>query len=122
MWFFVPPFEFLAYISDPSEHKILLAFWLGIAAWLVYDVVILKENFCVYVCPYARCSQLCLIATRYKSSTTKIEAAPYMRARRNLKSQKTWAGFCKFSFSQSPSKKQTVIKLSPQKRYQASKK
>jgi len=24
---------------------------------------------------------------------------------RNLKSQKTWAGFCKFSFSQSPSKK-----------------
>ena len=54
MWFFVPPFEFLAYISDPAEHKILLAFWLGIAAWLVYDVVILKENFCVYVCPYAR--------------------------------------------------------------------
>ena len=54
MWFFVPPFEFLAYISDPSEHKILLAFWLSIAAWLVYDVVILKENFCVYVCPYAR--------------------------------------------------------------------
>ena len=54
MWFFVPPFEFLAYISEPSEHKILLAFWLSIAAWLVYDVVILKENFCVYVCPYAR--------------------------------------------------------------------
>ena len=54
MWFFVPPFEFLAYISEPSEHKILLAFWLGIATWLVYDVVILKENFCVYVCPYAR--------------------------------------------------------------------
>ena len=54
MWFFVPPFDFLAYISEPSEHKILLAFWLSIAAWLVYDVVILKENFCVYVCPYAR--------------------------------------------------------------------
>ena len=54
MWFFVPPLEFLAYISEPSEHKILLAFWLSIAAWLVYDVVILKENFCVYVCPYAR--------------------------------------------------------------------
>jgi len=54
MWFFVPPFDFLVYISEPSEHKILLAFWLGIAAWLVYDVVILKENFCVYVCPYAR--------------------------------------------------------------------
>ena len=54
MWFFVPPLDFFAYLHDASEHKILLAFWLSIAAWLVYDVVILKENFCVYVCPYAR--------------------------------------------------------------------
>ncbi len=23
LWYFVPPFEFLAYISEPSEHKIL---------------------------------------------------------------------------------------------------
>ncbi|MGF7493806.1 cytochrome c oxidase accessory protein CcoG [Campylobacter concisus] len=54
MWFFVPPLDFFAYLHDASEHKILLAFWLSIAAWLVYDVIILKENFCVYVCPYAR--------------------------------------------------------------------
>ena len=54
LWFFVPPLDFFAYLHDASEHKILLAFWLSIAAWLVYDVVILKENFCVYVCPYAR--------------------------------------------------------------------
>ena len=54
MWFFVPPLDFFTYLNDASEHKILLAFWLSIAAWLVYDVVILKENFCVYVCPYAR--------------------------------------------------------------------
>ena len=54
MWYFVPPLDFFAYLNDASEHKILLAFWLGIAAWLIYDVVILKENFCVYVCPYAR--------------------------------------------------------------------
>ena len=54
MWYFVPPLDFFAYLHDASEHKILLAFWLSIAAWLVYDVVILKENFCVYVCPYAR--------------------------------------------------------------------
>ena len=54
LWFFVPPLDFFAYLNDVSEHKILLAFWLSIAAWLVYDVVILKENFCVYVCPYAR--------------------------------------------------------------------
>ena len=54
MWYFVPPLDFFAYLNDASEHKILLAFWLSVAAWLVYDVVILKENFCVYVCPYAR--------------------------------------------------------------------
>ena len=54
LWYFVPPLDFFAYLNDVSEHKILLAFWLSIAAWLVYDVVILKENFCVYVCPYAR--------------------------------------------------------------------
>ena len=54
LWYFVPPLDFFAYLNDASEHKILLAFWLSIAAWLVYDVVILKENFCVYVCPYAR--------------------------------------------------------------------
>ena len=54
MWYFVPPLDFFAYLNDASEHKILLAFWLSIATWLVYDVVILKENFCAYVCPYAR--------------------------------------------------------------------
>lgn len=54
LWYFVPPLDFFAYLKEPSEHGVLLAFWLVIAIWLVYDVVILKENFCIYVCPYAR--------------------------------------------------------------------
>ena len=54
LWYFVPPLDFFAYLKEPSEHGFLLAFWLVIAIWLVYDVVILKENFCIYVCPYAR--------------------------------------------------------------------
>ncbi|WP_103641412.1 cytochrome c oxidase accessory protein CcoG [Campylobacter concisus] len=54
LWYFVPPLDFFAYLKEPSEHGVLLAFWLVIATWLVYDVVILKENFCIYVCPYAR--------------------------------------------------------------------
>ena len=54
LWYFVPPLDFFAYLKEPSEHGVLLAFWLVIAVWLVYDVIILKENFCVYVCPYAR--------------------------------------------------------------------
>ena len=54
LWYFVPPLDFFAYLKEPSEHGVLVAFWLVIAIWLVYDVVILKENFCIYVCPYAR--------------------------------------------------------------------
>ena len=54
LWFFVPPQEFLAQILDPAEHKILLGAWIVIAAFLIFDVAFLGENFCIYVCPYAR--------------------------------------------------------------------
>ena len=54
LWFFVPPQDFFAQISNPSEHKILLGAWLVIAVFLIFDVAFLGENFCVYVCPYAR--------------------------------------------------------------------
>jgi cytochrome c oxidase accessory protein FixG len=54
MWYFVPPADFFAYLSNPLEHTILLGFVLGIAGFLVYDVVSLKEDFCVYICPYSR--------------------------------------------------------------------
>ena len=54
LWFFVPPQDFFAQISDPAEHKILLGAWLVIAAFLIFDVAFLGENFCIYVCPYAR--------------------------------------------------------------------
>jgi len=54
MWYFVPPEDFLAYLANPTEHMTMLGFVLGIAAFLIYDIVILKENFCVYVCPYSR--------------------------------------------------------------------
>jgi len=54
MWYFVPPEDFMAYIQNPSEHMVLVGTILGIVAFLVYDVIFLKENFCVYVCPYSR--------------------------------------------------------------------
>ncbi len=54
LFFFVPPYEFFAYLSDPLEHRILFGFWLGIAAFLTLDVTFLGENFCIYACPYAR--------------------------------------------------------------------
>ncbi len=54
MWYFVPPETFFKYLSNPSEHMTMLGFVLGVAAFLIYDIVILKENFCIYVCPYSR--------------------------------------------------------------------
>ncbi len=54
MWYFVPPEDFFAYIQNPGEHPVLMGTILTIVGFLVYDVVFLKENFCVYVCPYSR--------------------------------------------------------------------
>ncbi len=54
MWFFVPPEDFFAYLQNPTEHMFLIGFVLAIAGFLVYDVILLKEEFCVYVCPYSR--------------------------------------------------------------------
>ena len=54
MWYFVPPEDFFKYMSNPSEHLILVGFVLGITIFLIYDIVFLQENFCIYVCPYSR--------------------------------------------------------------------
>ncbi|OPX27762.1 MAG: cytochrome c oxidase accessory protein CcoG [Campylobacteraceae bacterium 4484_166] len=54
MWYFVPPADFFAYMSNPMEHTVLLGFIVAIALFLVYDVVWLKEDFCIYICPYSR--------------------------------------------------------------------
>ncbi len=54
MWFFVPPEDFFEYLATPSEHMILVGMVVGIALFIIADVVFIKENFCVYVCPYSR--------------------------------------------------------------------
>lgn len=54
MWFFVPPEDFFAYMENPLEHTVLLGTLATITAFLVADIVFIKENFCVYVCPYSR--------------------------------------------------------------------
>ncbi len=53
-WYFLPPEDFFTYLQDPTEHTVLLGFVIAIALFLIYDVIILKEDFCIYVCPYAR--------------------------------------------------------------------
>ena len=54
LWFFVPPEDFFNYLADFNNHWTLFGSVLGIAAFLIYDVVWMKENFCIYVCPYSR--------------------------------------------------------------------
>ncbi len=54
IWFFVPPEDFFTYMQNPSEHGLLIGIVLSITAFLIYDVIKLKEDFCVYICPYSR--------------------------------------------------------------------
>ncbi len=54
MWFFVPPEDFFQYLLNPNEHKMLFGIIFFTTLFLVYDVVYLKEDYCIYVCPYSR--------------------------------------------------------------------
>lgn len=54
LWFFVPPEDFFTYLADFNNHWILFGTLIGTTAFLVYDIIFLKEDFCVYVCPYSR--------------------------------------------------------------------
>jgi cytochrome c oxidase accessory protein FixG len=54
MLYFIPPEDFFVYIQNPAEHSFMVLFILSISLFLVYDIVFMKENFCVYICPYSR--------------------------------------------------------------------
>lgn len=54
IWYFVPPEDFFAYMANPAEHSVLIGTILVTVLFLIYDIVFLKENFCIYVCPYSR--------------------------------------------------------------------
>lgn len=54
LWYFVPPEDFFIYIQNPSEHNLLLGILIVASLLFTLDICFLQENFCVYVCPYAR--------------------------------------------------------------------
>jgi len=54
LWFFVPPEDFFRYLSNPAEHMMLVGILIGIALFIIIDIVFIKEDFCVYICPYSR--------------------------------------------------------------------
>ena len=54
MLYFIPPEDFFVYIQNPAEHSFMFIFIITLSLFLVYDIVFMKENFCVYICPYSR--------------------------------------------------------------------
>lgn len=54
LWYFIPPEDYFSYLKNPSEHGLLIGIILVITLFLVADIIFIKENFCVYICPYAR--------------------------------------------------------------------
>ncbi len=54
IWYFVPPEDFFNYLANPFDHMILFGTLVASAIFLIYDIVFLKEDYCIYVCPYSR--------------------------------------------------------------------
>ena len=54
LWYFIPPEDFFAYLQNIEEHTTMLIFGGVLFGFLMYDTIMLKEDFCVYVCPYSR--------------------------------------------------------------------
>ncbi len=54
LWYFVPPEDFFKYLAHPGDHLILVGVLVGVTLFLVIDIVVFKENWCIYVCPYSR--------------------------------------------------------------------
>jgi len=54
IWYFVPPEDFFNYLGNPADHPVMMGLLTGVALFLIADIVFIKENFCIYICPYSR--------------------------------------------------------------------
>ncbi|TQR31883.1 cytochrome c oxidase accessory protein CcoG [Campylobacter sp. MIT 99-7217] len=54
LWYFIPPEQFFVYLQNPSEHTLFMGILIIASLLFTLDICYLKENFCIYVCPYAR--------------------------------------------------------------------
>lgn len=60
LWYFIPPEDFFAYIQNPSEHLLLIGIVFFLSLFITFDITYIKENFCAYLCPYARIQSVML--------------------------------------------------------------
>ena len=51
--YFVAYEDFFVYMQEPSEHIFMILFILGLASFIFFDIVYLREKFCIYICPYS---------------------------------------------------------------------
>ncbi|MCF6341055.1 MAG: cytochrome c oxidase accessory protein CcoG [Sulfurimonas sp.] len=54
IWYFIPPTDFFEYLKNPMDHTIIFGTVLFMALFLIYDIIFLQEDYCIYVCPYSR--------------------------------------------------------------------
>ncbi|MBZ8000432.1 cytochrome c oxidase accessory protein CcoG [Campylobacter canadensis] len=54
LWYFIPPEDFFTYIQNPNEHLLLIGIVFFLSLFITFDITYIKENFCAYLCPYAR--------------------------------------------------------------------
>lgn len=54
LWYFVPPEDFFTYLDHFNEHMLLFGIVICLSLFITFDITFIKENFCAYICPYAR--------------------------------------------------------------------
>ncbi|WP_104707728.1 cytochrome c oxidase accessory protein CcoG [Helicobacter ailurogastricus] len=54
LFYFIPPFEFFEHVVHPADNALLIGIWAALSAIVFFDIVVAKEHFCIYLCPYAR--------------------------------------------------------------------
>ncbi|MDA3078197.1 cytochrome c oxidase accessory protein CcoG [Campylobacter sp. JMF_06 NA1] len=94
LWFFVPPQSFFAYLGEAGEHKLLFGIVLGFAAFLTFDITFLGENFCVFICPYARIQSTMLDEDSLGVIYDDIRGGAIYDEHKNLISNKPSSGDC----------------------------
>ncbi|MBL0691368.1 MAG: cytochrome c oxidase accessory protein CcoG [SAR324 cluster bacterium] len=55
-WYFIDPPEWFSIIAsgDFAQYPFVFSLWLGLSGFLILDIAFVGENFCKYICPYAR--------------------------------------------------------------------
>jgi cytochrome c oxidase accessory protein FixG len=54
IWYFIPPVDYFEYLKNPMDHIIIFATVLSMALFIIYDIIFLQEDYCIYICPYSR--------------------------------------------------------------------